>query len=1276
MWEQKGLYLKLTIQPLMHTKLRLVFTISMFFLCFYGRAQSTYWQPQNRGVKPMGKSLKHLDVDKVKVFSLEEDSFKRTLPKKVYQKATNKVLFFPDNTGKLIPFKVEERSVLSPELALKYPEIRSFSGRGVDDKNLRIRFSISHKGIQSMMTDTENEEVIFMQKMSKEGNAYALYSKDAASALKDGFVCKTMANVEKGLPNLPMKLVDDQLLRKYRIAVSVTGEYTEYHGGTVADALAGINATLTRVNEVFETDLGVTLELVTNNDLVIYTDAATDPYSGNLNAEVQNTLTAEIGAENYDVGHLFHEDDNNGNAGFVGSVCVDTRKGSAFSSGLVPEGDLYDLDFVAHELGHQFGANHTWSYESEGSLVQVEPASGSTIMGYAGIVNGNNVASHGDDYFHYVSILQITAYLSGIGCAEEIALTNNPPVIIPSADYIIPKSTAFVLEGSASDVDVTDVLTYTWEQIDNGIVTTATFGPTNPSGANFKSQPPSIATERYFPKLTSVLAGNLTQTNPQIDDEWETASSVEREMNFALTVRDNADGGGQVVFDDIKVNVISAAGPFIVNSQALNEAYTVGTIEEINWDVANTSITPINAQLVDISLSVDGGITFPITLAESVPNDGVQDVLFPGVATTQGRIMVKASDNIFFAVNTANFTIDTTEVVLAFDDGLSYEVCQPDDLVVPFTYQTFLGFNEEVTFSIPDAPVGLGVVFSPTMATANNTATTITFSNTAGVPEGIYPLTVTATSTSITKEVEIILNIGDATFSNAVLSSPIDGFVDAGLSQVLEWNSVEAATSYDIEIATDNLFTNIIDTETLIFTSYNAPRLDAETEYFWRVKPKNECGEGVFSTPFSFTTVKVSCTVITAADIPIEISAIGTPIITSKIIFLEDKPIADINVNLDIEHAFLADLIISLTSPQGTTVVLLSSSCGNLQDINAVFDNEAPVFVCSGSPAISGTIKPLGSLASFNGESAIGEWILEISDIAPSDGGILNAFSLDICVEGDLRPDADEDGVFDDGDDLCLGTPKGAEVNVDGCAIYRFPQDNFSVAISSESCRSNNDGAIVIAAMDESIDYSVTVNGNGTNISDDFTDTYTLNNLASGIYTICIVGTNGIINYEAHCFDVVVVQPDVLGVTSKVSLDGRQTILTLDGASLYNIEINGILFQTEEKEFAVDLKNGNNHLKVYTNRFCQGIFEENYILSDEPIVYPNPFINRLKVYVGNLDEKVNASVYGWNGGLITNVNRIPRRGEIELDLPYLPTGIYFLKVTSKTIDKDYKIIKR
>ncbi|PKA98726.1 putative secreted protein (Por secretion system target) [Flavobacteriaceae bacterium MAR_2009_75] len=1260
----------------MVTKLRLVFSITIVFFSFYASGQGKYWEKLSAQSNLGQKALKEVKVEKGQVFSFQEKLFKQDLHSISTSKGSSKIVYFPDETGKSIAYEIYESSVLSSELSRKYPEIKSYRGHALNGRNDRIRLSISHKDVQAMVVHSDGSPNSFMQKTG--ANRYVFYSRTAKNSEDIDFVCATQEKVALNSSYISAKPVNDQMLRKYRVAISATAEYTQHHGGTVADALAAINSTLTRVNEVFETDLAVTLELVPDNDEVIYTNAATDPYTGSLGAlgnQAQRTLDEEIGVSNYDLGHVLHKGENGGNAGFIGGICVNGQKGSAYSSGQQPEGDVYDLDFVAHEMGHQLGANHTWSYELEGTLVQVEPGSGSTIMGYAGITESDNVLPNGDDYFHYVSIEQIIANLKSKGCGELLSLSNNPPVVEALEDYVIPKSTAFILSGVATDPDEEDVLTYTWEQIDNGVVTSATFGPTNPSGANFRSRPPSTDGTRYFPLLSRVLNGNLTQSGPTQGSAWETVSDVERELNFALTVRDNAESGGQVVSELVNILVTNNSGPFSVTSQASATTLIAGDVETIEWNVSNTNVSPINTELVDILLSNDGGASFSTVLAAGVENDGSHDIVVPALPTSEARIMIRPVDNVYYAVNSSDFTIEVSEIVLNFSN-LEFDVCHFADLTVPFNYETYLGFDEEVVLTAENVPENLIVTIVPDTVITGDTNIEVLFENTENVPEGSYPIRIVATSASITRDVALTLNVFDTDYPEVMMTAPENGLVDASVKTLLQWEDNPSYSSYEVQIATDVSFANIVEEATVKGTSFTPTDLQNQTTYYWRVKPQNICGEGSFNASFNFTTVQVSCDTKNGGELPNIISALGTPRVTSKISFFEDLPVSDININLNIEHSFLADLVVRLTSPQGTSVTLVSNSCGDLQNIDATFDDDGDAFECgeNADTAITGTVKPLGALSSFNGESIFGEWILEVSDNATSDGGILVDFSMDVCIEGEFRPDADKDGVFDDGDDLCLGTPEGAKVDTSGCQVFRFPTDNFSVSVQSESCRNNDDGLIIIESI-LNLDYSVTVTSNVVNITDTFTDIFSLDGLSSGTYQFCI-SSSGEIDYEPYCFEVVVMQPEALGVTSKIVDDGEQLSVALRGSDLYNIEFNGQLFQTDKSEITLTLNSGKNTLAVSTLKSCQGVFEDEFFISSSPKVFPNPFRANTKLLLAEAEENLTIGIFTSNGQLIKSSNYKPNGRELDLDFTALPPGIYMVKLNGRSVQETIKVVKQ
>ncbi len=586
-----------------------------------------------------------------------------------YDKKTVSIsIEFPTINGEIEAFQVSEASVFQKELQQQFPEIRSYIGH---NKNATIRFSLSpQKGLS--LTYISGEETGFIER--KNDNYYVVYKRRTRNNLSGTFECLTediRKESKSSLNNITSKDADDSILRSYLLALSVTAEYTEYHYGGVVGvgqeaaaksaALAGMNATLTRVNGVFERDFGIRLLLINNINDIIYTNPATDPYSdssslNNWNTEVQNNLTATIGEANYDIGHLFGDDGGGGNAGCIGCVCVNNIKGSAYTSPLdgIPEGDLFDIDYVSHEFGHQFGANHTWTTDfgpsNEGTGANLEPGSGSTIMGYAGITS-SNVQSQGDDYFHFKSIEQVTAFIKTTTCDVETVLSQNAPTVDAGNDYTIPTSTAFILKGQGSSDGNT---TFCWEQNDeggNGGVETSDPSPTNLTGPMFRSLPPTSESDRYMPEFPSVLSGNLTTT-------WETVSSVGRNMKFKLTARDNIAGGGQNTIDEMVVTVNDASGPFIITSQNTeNIIWNRGSNETITWDVANTNSSPVNTSNVDILISYDNGATFSTLLADT-PNDGSQDVSVPNFAAPFCRLMIKAVNNIYYAVNSHTFSID------------------------------------------------------------------------------------------------------------------------------------------------------------------------------------------------------------------------------------------------------------------------------------------------------------------------------------------------------------------------------------------------------------------------------------------------------------------------------------------------------------------------------------------------------------------------------------------------------------------------------------------
>lgn len=869
---------------------RFGFLVCILLLSNDGFAQSNDWKKQETVTDSETVSKFNLSAQKVHFFELNFENFRQQLvnvPLRGTEMNSSTLIKVPGINGTVESFRLYEAPVFAPELAADFPNIKSYIGYSQDNYGAQLRMSISHKGVQTMISYV-NQPTVFMHPSNNDVENYVLYTRDARTSSVNNFKCSTIDEVQDRFTDedFSPEDADDQTLRTFRIAISVTGEYTAYHGGTVADAMAAINATMLRVNAIFEVDMAVTFEVIANNDDLIYTNANTDPYSdanvgtassnsNNTNGwgvQVQNVLTntGTVGNAAYDIGHLFGATGGGGNAGCIGCVCrddtannTDKNKGSAYTSPAdgIPEGDKFDVDYVAHEIGHQMGANHTWAFSTEGTGVNSEPGSGSTVMGYAGITGANNVQQNSDPYFHYHSIKQVLDNLEVRTCwtaNNSPMLANNPPNANAGSDFTIPQGTAYVLRGSATDADGGDALTYCWEQTDSGQVTNTSFGPTVTNGSMNRSLSPTNSPNRYIPKLSRVASGNLTQTNPTINSAWETVATVNRTMNWALTVRDReptATGlGGQSSFDLTSIQVTTAAGPFTVNSQNSNVSWEMGTSQTITWNVANTDVAPVNSPNVNILLSTDGGQTFPTTLASNVANDGSHTITVPVTSpTSQARVIVEGAGHIFYAMNSSNFTLVEPDFALVFTDN-DETACQPADAVYTFEYNAFNGFSGTTTFSTINLPAGAMATFNPTSASADGTMVTLTISNTAGVAAGDYTFSAQGTSGATSRSADVLLSVLPGSLSPVTLISPSDAGTNVPTNTSLTWSAEALADNYQVQIATDAGFTNIVESATVATESYTATTLAQSTTYYWRVGIANDCVSTVYSSVYSFTT--------------------------------------------------------------------------------------------------------------------------------------------------------------------------------------------------------------------------------------------------------------------------------------------------------------------------------------------------------------------------------------------------------------------------------------
>lgn len=647
-----------------------VLILSLLMFCFGVNAQNpSLWtkattaQTANKQIAERTTTPKEFQI-----FSLNEGSLKNSLalaPNR-NNRNSNVIIDLPTENGVMQSFRVYEASNFAPELQAMHPNTRSYAAQGIDDPSAVARFSISDFGFSAMITSLKYS-TIFIDTYTQDRNFYISYSGSDLPESDQYFECMVTSDIGAELPPAGERNANDGILRTFRLALASTGEYSQFHLNDLevdptatdevkkAAVLTRMNEAMTRVNGIYERDLNITMVIIADNEEIIFLDSTTDPYSNSdgfamLNQN-QTTVDTIIGDENYDIGHVFST--GGGGVAQLRSPCVTGSKARGVTGLPAPYGDKFYIDYVSHEMGHQFGANHTFNNScsnNRNSGTAYEPGSGSTILSYAGICPPN-VQSYSDAYFHAGSIQEMWGNIRyGQGqCGTQSPTGNQPPVADAGQNRTIPKSTPFILTGISTDPDG-DALSHTWEQMNPQI---AQMPPRNTSttGPAFRTLEPTESASRYMPKLQTVLAGSS-------QNQWEVVPAVARTMNFRFTVRDNVAGGGATDHSDMAVTVDGTAGPFVVTSQASTTTWTTRTAETVTWDVAGTDVAPVDSPLVDILFSEDNGDTFPITLALNVPNNGSALVDVPRINTIKGRIMIKSSSNIFYNVNAGTIIIE------------------------------------------------------------------------------------------------------------------------------------------------------------------------------------------------------------------------------------------------------------------------------------------------------------------------------------------------------------------------------------------------------------------------------------------------------------------------------------------------------------------------------------------------------------------------------------------------------------------------------------------
>jgi len=772
------------------------------------------------------------------------------------------IINLPLPNGGFGRFRFVESPIMAPELLVKYPETRTYLGQGIDDRTATVRFDITPVGFHAMILSSGS--TIYIDPYAK-GNTelYMSYFKHAVISDESrrfeelGIIDphNEMANeIARLMENGTPKQIGEQL-RTYRLALACTGEYATYHGGTKPLVHAAMVTAMNRVDGVYEREVSVRMVLIANNDTLIYLNASSDPYTNNngytMLGQNQTTLDNIIGTANYDMGHVFST--GGGGVAGLGVICRAGNKARGVTGLTSPIGDPFYIDYVAHEMGHQFGGNHTFNSAS-GSCAggnrnggtAYEPGSGSTIMAYAGICSPDDLQTHSDDYFHGISLDEIITYTtagSGNNCPVVTQTGNHPPIAtIPSANRNIPLSTSFYLTGSGSDPD-TDAITFCWEEFDLG----PAGSPGSPSGnaAILRSFKGTENPTRIFPKLSNILSN--TQTIGEI------LPSYARTMNFRLYVRDNRANGGGSGKASTTVIAVANTGPFAITYPNTSVTWLMNSVDTVKWNVANTTASPINCSSVRILLSTDGGQTFSTTLAESTANDGNEAVNVPNIATTTARIKIEALGNIFFDISNLNFSFGS--------------VATPS-LVSPANAST----NQPLPVTILWRTVANATLYHIQVST------TTSFNNLL-----VNDSTLTDTSRIVTGLSNNIIYYWRAKAKNEngasgwsdvwsfrfvplppsapSLFAPTNNTINLAPTVTMRW-SITSATSYRLEVSEDSLFSVPVVDDTTITTTQKTVTFNTGKKYYWRVRGKNSGGYGTPSAVWNFSTQQLPAQIV------------------------------------------------------------------------------------------------------------------------------------------------------------------------------------------------------------------------------------------------------------------------------------------------------------------------------------------------------------------------------------------------------------------------------
>lgn len=918
----------------------------------------------------------------------------------------------PGPDGEMISVRVKPYALAESEFYAKFPEITTFSFRS-EDGVITGFGAMSPRGFHAVGRNEEGQFYLDPTSKTGEVKSYASYYTADYSAPSDfqRAICEVEEDfvdteeIGREIPRLNREAAsinqERPPLRQYRLVVSTTAEYSQYHGGTKSDVASELVNLMIRVNEIMRREFSIEYILVDGTDTLFYLDPDEDGYTDGDTEALINQVNAKIPQffddSLYDIGHVLCT--NAGGLASVSAVCNDDRKRRGVSCSNNPIGDRFYVDLVCHEIGHQMGSRHSFNHcrgDNESLPDGYEPGSGTTIMAYAGLCGSRNVSNFTDPYYNIGSIESIIAYMHegfGARCAEEMERPGEVPTLDLTYEETlhIPISTPFELTAAATEEDPN--LLYCWEQYDASPSRCNTNSPTD-NCPLFRSFPPTTDSTRVFPRIQNLIDG--------VDDKWEKLPDYDRTMQFMCTLRDWDPEGGTLDWDMATLDVTSDAGPFTVEDISGN--FDIGEQIEVQWDVAGTDAAPINCNTVDIYLSQDGGFTYPHLIAEDVPNNGRIALNAPNIPTGNAKIKVKASDNVFFNISGSTFRIrpPSGPGFTASYPGFFQNACLPEIAEYELTTASILSFDEEIFIAdvqgLPATATWEAV--PPTVSAGENILLQVDYGDEEKQELDLQVLLTSELQDTVRVEIQTAVITND--FSDLIPREPARNAESVSTVTDFSWETSEDALEYRVALSASPDFDlieveAIVSADTINFNSLLGHQLENGRTYFWRVYPINECGEGEGSVISAFRTGAVSCERYTAIDLPTSIRPTSNAIAESVITVPAEGVVDAVEVrNLRGTHSYIGEIRARLESPAGTAIRLFTERCFNQSDFDVNFSDLASGPV--DCPLIGGnTYLPQDELGTLSGESTAGDWKLIIEDRTAGNGGSFQNWELELC---------------------------------------------------------------------------------------------------------------------------------------------------------------------------------------------------------------------------------------------------------------------------------------